>query len=190
MYVNLTATGAVTVYALGEHGARLPALLIIPWVNLILGWSYLVNDQKISAIGQYLRRDFGLRILEFVNAAPETLKALHWNLPPSLCEHPVLFGWEVMHRRDPDRESRKTVQLWIDEITFTAPGFVALFAFEFGTRFVGVRDSFQAGMPSVIMVFFHLLAAVEGLFMIFLARRIYHGADRAVGAKKHSETRG
>ena len=29
------------------------ALLVVPWICLILGWTYLVNDEKISAIGRY-----------------------------------------------------------------------------------------------------------------------------------------
>jgi len=31
------------------------ALLIIPWASAVLGWTYLVNDEKVSSIGKYIR---------------------------------------------------------------------------------------------------------------------------------------
>ena len=54
LYVTLAVFGTVLAFALGDK-ANLYALLVLPWVSLVLGWTYLVNDQKISAIGQYIR---------------------------------------------------------------------------------------------------------------------------------------
>ena len=54
LYVTLALFGTVLAFALGDK-ANPYALLVLPWVSLVLGWTYLVNDQKISAIGQYIR---------------------------------------------------------------------------------------------------------------------------------------
>ena len=54
LYVTLALFGTVLAFALGDK-ANPYALLVLPWVSLVLGWTYLVNDQKISALGRYIR---------------------------------------------------------------------------------------------------------------------------------------
>jgi hypothetical protein len=54
IYVNLIAVGAVAAFAVSDV-AYLHVLFVIPWVCFVLGWTYLVNDEKISAIGRYVR---------------------------------------------------------------------------------------------------------------------------------------
>jgi hypothetical protein len=53
LYVTLTLFGGILAYAIS--GTNSLALLILPWVCLIMGWTYLVNDEKISALGRYVR---------------------------------------------------------------------------------------------------------------------------------------
>jgi hypothetical protein len=53
LYVTLTLFGCILAYAIS--GTNSLALLILPWVCLIMGWMYLVNDEKISALGWYVR---------------------------------------------------------------------------------------------------------------------------------------
>jgi hypothetical protein len=53
LYVTLTLFGDILAYAVS--GTNFLALLILPWVCLIMGWTYLVNDEKISALGRYVR---------------------------------------------------------------------------------------------------------------------------------------
>ncbi len=53
LYVNLAAVGAIFSFALNKPDNKY-ALLVLPLVSVILGWTYLVNDQKNSAIGQYI----------------------------------------------------------------------------------------------------------------------------------------
>ncbi|MCP4699683.1 MAG: hypothetical protein GY862_22960 [Gammaproteobacteria bacterium] len=106
LYVNLTVYGAVFSYAVSEASHHY-ALLVLPWVCLVLGWTYLVNDEKISAIGRYIR----LTLAEKISDDPDT------------------FGWETAHRDDPWRLPRKYFQWFIDEAAFCVSGWLALIGF-------------------------------------------------------------
>ena len=55
-FLNL-AIVAVGLAAGFSSQADVPSIawLSIPWVSMILGWAYLSNDDKVSAIGWYLR---------------------------------------------------------------------------------------------------------------------------------------
>jgi hypothetical protein len=109
LYVTLAAvTGVVAVSA---QTGRTDLLLTLPLVCLVLGWTYLVNDEKISAIGRYVRTELGPR-LTALSAAPAPL-----------------FGWETYHRGDPWRVSRKLAQTLVDLLAFLAVPAIALIAF-------------------------------------------------------------
>jgi len=99
LYVTLVAiAGTLTI----THSAHSRAcLLLVPPVAFVLGWTYLCNDNLISAIGRYVR------------------------------EHPVLppMGWETEHPADPHRASRKLIQLAVDLATFCGSSLIALTAF-------------------------------------------------------------
>jgi hypothetical protein len=105
-------------------------LLILPWVSLIMGWTYLVNDEKISAIGQYVRNNLSKKLAPYLGIDisklenPETPEA-----KAILSEIESIFGWEIVHRNDERREYRKIEQLIIDEITFVLSGIGALIGF-------------------------------------------------------------
>jgi len=114
LYVTLGLFGTVVSFAISDPTHHY-ALLVVPWVCLILGWTYVVNDEKISAIGRYIR----------------------YTLVEKLKEHTgytdidTLFGWEIAHRDDKHRRRRKIEQLIMDEITFVFLGMIALIAFWF-----------------------------------------------------------
>jgi hypothetical protein len=93
----LTASAAVVATTLNA-GNRPAILLLLPPIAMILGWTYLVNDEKISALGRYIRDDLALHLAEHVGA-------------------PV-FGWERTHRSDERRKSRKWLQLAADLTAF------------------------------------------------------------------------
>ncbi|WP_242056765.1 MULTISPECIES: hypothetical protein [Oscillatoriales] len=114
LYVTLGAFGAVISFALANT-TNYYALLVIPWVCLILGWTYLVNDEKISALGRYIRLNLVEKIKEQTG---------HTDIES-------IFGWEIVHRSDRRRKRRKIEQLIIDEITFVFSGVIALVAFRF-----------------------------------------------------------
>ncbi len=114
LYVTLGVFGGVISFALSNK-ANHYALLVLPWVCLILGWTYLVNDEKISAIGKYIRLNLVEKIKEQTgNTDIESV-----------------FGWEIAHRSDERRKRRKIQQMIIDEITFVLSGIVGLLAFWF-----------------------------------------------------------
>ena len=105
VYGTLTAVAATLAAA-----AKLPeALLLLPAVTLILGWTHLVTDVKVSAAGQYLRTDLSVRLGALAGA-------------------PVL-SWETAHRGDARRRQRKHLQLAVDLATFPAPALVSLGAY-------------------------------------------------------------
>ncbi|MEU1627098.1 hypothetical protein ABZ746_17610 [Streptomyces sp. NPDC020096] len=90
------------------RGTHVEMLLLLPPLSVILGWTYLVNDEKISAVGRYIRDELAPRLQE---------------LTPERTE---VFGWESAHRRDAHRNSRKRLQLAVDLLTFCAAPLTAL----------------------------------------------------------------
>ena len=110
LYTTLAAIGGIISFALSETDNYF-ALLVLPFICFVLGWTYLVNDEKISAIGRYLRINFTSTIKKMVDES-------------SL----QIFGWEVAHRSDERRVSRKIFQFIVDEMTFVGSGLTALIA--------------------------------------------------------------
>jgi len=114
LYVTLGLFGTVISFAV-SNPSNYYALLVIPWVCLILGWTYVVNDEKISAIGRYIR----LKLVEKVKEHT------------GYTDLETIFGWEISHRNDKHRKRRKVQQLIVDEVTFIFSGVIALSAFWF-----------------------------------------------------------
>ena len=111
LYVTLAVVAAVI--AAAAQAERPSMLLALPPVCLVLGWTYLVNDEKISAIGLYVRDDLGPKLAE-------------------LAAHTsgfATFGWEAYHRSDTRRRSRKRIQTVIDLTAFCAVPLAALVVF-------------------------------------------------------------
>ncbi|MEC4815113.1 MAG: hypothetical protein SAK29_17830 [Scytonema sp. PMC 1069.18] len=150
LYVTLGIFGGILSFALSGN-KNYYALLVIPWVCLILGWAYLVNDEKISAIGRYIRYTLVTKIQELTgNTDIESI-----------------FGWEIAHRSDKRRLRRKIEQLIVDEITFVISGIVALLAFWF--------------LVSQSPLAVNILCIVELVLLIILAVEIFIYADLGVG---------
>ena len=80
--------------------------LLLPPIALALGWTYLVNDQKVSAIGRYVRTDLASRLSALVGDD--------------------VLRWETAHRSDNRRRQRKGIQLAVDLMVFAAPAAVAV----------------------------------------------------------------
>lgn len=97
LYVTLTVVAAVIAATVQ---AKQPAIVLaLPPVCVVLGWTYLVNDEKISAIGAYVREELGPRLSQ-------------------LARGEGAFGWERVHRENLRRRSRKAVQCVIDLLAF------------------------------------------------------------------------
>jgi hypothetical protein len=56
--LNIIAVGLIGTLAAQARGLG-QIWLLIPWVTFILGWAYLINDDKVSAIGAHIRRAMG-----------------------------------------------------------------------------------------------------------------------------------
>ncbi|MFJ9375644.1 hypothetical protein [Streptomyces sp. NPDC101455] len=102
LYVTLTVVAAVI--AAAAQAKQSEMLLALPPVCVVLGWTYLVNDEKISAIGTYVRDDLGPRLDHLVRG----------ELPSA----GPAFAWETTHRSDSRRRSRKVIQCVIDLLAF------------------------------------------------------------------------
>jgi VIT1/CCC1 family predicted Fe2+/Mn2+ transporter len=122
LYVQLAAVGAVFAFATGKDSYS-DSLLVIPWLSIILGWTYVVNDHHVSRLGKYVRKDLHTRMRELFPLLPEGI-----------------FNWELFHRSDTlstlegsqklaAREIRKPIQFLIDWLTFVASGAVAIVMF-------------------------------------------------------------
>ena len=157
LYTTIGAVGAIASVALGGFsggsGPIRHAFLIVPWVTAILGWTYLANDEKITAIRRYIDTSLSPRIEKLIGEG-------HGDFA---------FGWEHFHRDDPLRKSRKGVQLAIDLWTFVISGFGAVAAF-----LVRALQNPPAGN----LLYFDIAAAVADLFILaVLARQftVYSG---------------
>jgi hypothetical protein len=142
LYVTLASTAAVVLAALQDPG-RPALLLLLPPVTFVLGWTYLVNDQKISAIGSYIRTELAPRLAALT---PERL--------------PV-FGWEIAHRSDHRRVSRKVIQLAVDLVLFCASALVA----------IGIYWShgYQDGLLSAVSLLEIIVTAVLAIQILLYA---------------------
>lgn len=129
-FASLAGIIAVTV----SSGSRV-FLLMLPPVCVVLGWTYLVNDEKISSIGQYIRSELAPRLA--------TLTA----------DWAPVFGWEAAHRADQHRISRKYSQLAVDMLTFCGAPLVAVVIYWSG----------QPGSGTFVTVSILELAAIAAL---------------------------
>ncbi|WP_019545393.1 hypothetical protein [Streptomyces sulphureus] len=109
LYFTLAAVTAVV--AVTVHSGQSRLLLCAPAICLILGWAYLVNDEKISAIGYYVRDQLGPRIGELASAQG------------------TVFGWEVYNRNLAGRTLRKRLQTAVDLFTYLILPMVCTIAF-------------------------------------------------------------
>lgn len=150
LYVTLGLYSGILSFALSSS-INYYVFIAIPWIGLILGWTYLVNDQKISAIGKYIRSRLTDNIKKQID---------------DIGNEPI-FEWEIEHRSDERRKERKIKQLIIDELTFVISGIVALLIF-----------CFSVSNPPYII---YLICALDLFLLIFLGYDIWILADLALG---------
>ncbi|MFC7265795.1 hypothetical protein [Streptomyces lutosisoli] len=111
LYVTLGVVAAVI--AAAAQAGQASMLLALPPVCVVLGWTYLVNDEKISAIGAYVRGELGPKLAALADPGGGF----------------VAFGWETAHRGDARRGSRKVIQCVVDLTAFCAVPLAALVVF-------------------------------------------------------------
>ncbi|WP_335971214.1 hypothetical protein [Streptomyces sp. CA2R106] len=109
LYVTLAAVTAVA--ALAVQAKRPDLVLALPLICVVLGWTYLVNDEKISAIGRYVRTQLGPQLATVTGSSV------------------AIFEWEAFHRGDSRRVTRKRIQTVVDLTAFLIVPYAALVAF-------------------------------------------------------------
>jgi hypothetical protein len=105
IYATLASMAGVIAATLAAK-SHANLLLLLPPVSTVLGWTYLVNDEKVSAIGRYIRQHLGPKL------DPQGGNGV--------------FGWEIAHRSDSSRRSRKMIQLFMDLGIFFVPAVSAI----------------------------------------------------------------
>jgi hypothetical protein len=168
LYVTLGLFGGVLSFALSNK-INYYAFLIIPWVCLILGWTYLVNDEKVSAIGAYIRYEIVEKVKNQIEFQDGKFQGLIDKIKQErgFQDTELILGWEVAHRSDKRRQRRKIQQLIIDEITFIVSGIAALLSFWFSVT-----------NPPLIL---HILGVVELALLLVLGAEIIIYADLKKG---------
>jgi hypothetical protein len=111
LYVTLVVFGGVFSYAIGDV-KHYEALLVLPLACCILGWTYLLNDEKISSIKSYLKDDLDTRLKLLTGATTDNI-----------------LGWENYQGNKKSRRLKKTFQLFINLMTFCFSGLGALIVF-------------------------------------------------------------
>lgn len=117
IFITLGAIGTVFSFALEKPEYRI-VLLVLPFICAVLGWTNLVNDEKISSIGRYLRTNL---IVQLDNLNKNFI--------------PLESNWEVFHRSDKERKRRKVIQFIVDISVFCLSGL-----FGIGSYFVLQKD--------------------------------------------------
>ncbi|MEK8169196.1 hypothetical protein NKH77_03460 [Streptomyces sp. M19] len=65
LYATLASMAAIITFTF-QGGGHLELILLLPPASVLLGWAYLVNDEKISAIGRYVREQLDPRLSALV----------------------------------------------------------------------------------------------------------------------------
>jgi hypothetical protein len=111
LYANFGAVAAVSAVALGAPG-RQPLLLLAPLASIVLGWTYVVNDQKISMIGEYIQ----------FRLTPLIAQNLELSAEP-------LLAWESYNKDGINRRLRKLIQTIVDIVCFCGAGAISILFF-------------------------------------------------------------
>lgn len=109
IYLTLVAIGTIYSFSFEKPTLNI-ALLVLPFLEIIMGWTYYVNDRKISFIGTYIRKTI--------------VKKLKSNTDEN--ESEILTTWEDFVRKDPTWRFRKINQLLIDLLIFVVPGAISI----------------------------------------------------------------
>jgi hypothetical protein len=106
IYISLVAIGSVFSFAI-ESPRYYLAFLVLPFITLVLGWTYLVNDEKISAINKYIKT---ILIPKIHNIEPDQ----------------YIESWETYLTNDKKRRERKNIQLLVDLLIFCGSGITSI----------------------------------------------------------------
>lgn len=136
IYLTLGAIGAVFSFSL-EKPEFNSVLLILPFICIVLGWTYLSNDEKISSIGKYIR-DVLLPKIDGVSS--DHIKSLNNN-------------WDSYVRKDKRRKGRKQFQLLIDLSIYCFSAIISIIAFFIFHSEISFFHYFIIGAEIVLIIY-------------------------------------
>lgn len=138
IYITLGVIGGVFSFIL-EKPEYITALLVLPFICLILGWLYLMNDEKISEIGNYLRKILLPKI--------ESIETEN--------KFSIFPSWEEFHKQSFKRKRNKIVQITLDLLLFCVSALFSLTSFLY--------------LNPVITCFQKIIVITEVLLIIYLS---------------------
>jgi len=109
IYLTLIAIGTVFAFCLEKPEFNF-AFLVLPFFCIIMGWTYYVNDRKVSAISDYINNKLIPKIA-------------------AITDQPITDNWEIIRKNEPDRIFRKWFQLLIDVSLFCASSVISIVAY-------------------------------------------------------------
>ena len=114
IYISLSIFGGIFSFSMFGSEDKSIVLLVLPTVSFVLAWTYVVNDEKISQIGEYIRCRLAPKIKELEEGNPKGI-----------------FGWESYHRSDSGRFLRKLTQTAVDVVAFALPSIASLWLYNY-----------------------------------------------------------
>jgi len=146
IYLTLGAIGAIFSFGL-EKPQFNSAFLILPFICIVLGWTYLANDEKISSIGKY----FENYLIPKIDTLPPDHKL-------SLSDN-----WDSIIRKDKKRKGRKIFQLFIDLSIYCFSASLSIVAF--------------LVLNKNIPFYLHFIIVIEVLLIIFLSVQFFRYSE-------------
>lgn len=110
LYVSLGLFGAILSFV-ASSDSGFYGILVIPLVCIVLGWTYLANDEKITAISLYIQIEMTQSISVLTSSSGN------------------FFHWEKFNRSTKGRKRRKTNQFIVNELAFVLSGIFSLVIF-------------------------------------------------------------
>jgi small-conductance mechanosensitive channel len=171
--------------------------LMAPLSTLVFGWLYLMNDVKVSHLGEYFRRVLAKRVYQFLstsNAIGERIGAdleqfkREGTVQASVATETSIYLWEFFHADDEWRGPRKQLQKRIDLIAF--PGLGMMAAVGFGVCRISLfmsSTSTTSGGSITVLILSILAAVILFLANFILCRWVLRYADvTRHSAKRHA----
>ncbi len=125
IYISLGIFGGIFSYSMFQNEIdKSIVLLVLPTVSFVLSWTYLVNDEKISHIGKYVREVIKTKMESIFESKKEENNNIENKKSDANLE--IIFGWESYHKDDDGRIPRKLLQTAMDFIAFAFPALISL----------------------------------------------------------------
>ncbi len=183
-----------TILAVSFKSQDIIIILLAPLVTIVFGWTYLMNDVKVSHIGSYFREVLSQRIYTLLKQSSDIKKLLDGQLDEFKSQKTVkdgvkselsMFLWEFYHADDPLREERKKTQQIIDLIAFPYIGiFISSIYICFFFYSLCVKKTWDGDLFTLLGFIFAMVLLVGN---IRLVKWIKRSADKTKHSSKLSD---